>query len=354
MYSHTAPRRTALGLTAAGVLTLALAPAALAAAPTNTAKLKRAGDTSLTLDKNAAKALKSLGVKVAPISPSKVKGGAVAFPISSGDVDPKLVDGALINHSGGLAFSAGKTKVALKNLRIRITSSQATISAAIGTSRATIINLDTTKAKITRPGLNLRLANVGVKLNATGASALNKAFKVTAFKAGLKLGTAVVSAQFAQFIIEGGDTTLTLDAGTLGAITGAGFAPAIVAPATLTGTVAKFPIVKSKIASDLTSGVVSHSGGLTLTKGGTATSATNFDITLSANPSLAATINGAPGPKVPILNLDLAGLKQSVRGQTVTLAGVLAKVNATLAGALGLPAADGATLGTAVVTAKIR
>ena len=94
---------------------------------------------------------------------------AVAFPITSGDVDPKLADGALINHSGGLSFSAGKTKVALKNFRIRVTSSQATISAAIGTSRATIINLDTSKAKVTRPGLNLRLANVGVKLSATGA-----------------------------------------------------------------------------------------------------------------------------------------------------------------------------------------
>ncbi len=354
MHAHPTRRRTALGLTAAGVLTLALAPSALAATPANTAKLKKAGNTSLTLDKGAAKALKSLGVKVAPITPSKVKRGAVVFPITSGDVDPKLTDGALINHSGGLTFSAGKTKVALKNFRIRITSSQATISAAVGTSRATIINLDTSKAKITRPGLNLKIANVGVKLNATGANALNKAFKVKAFKPGLKLGTAVVSAQFAQFIVEGGDTTLTLDPGTLGVITGAGFTPAIIAPATLTGAVAKYPIVPSKIASDLTSGVITHSGGLSLTKGGTTTSATDFDIKLSANPSLAATINGAPGAKVDILNLDLAGLKQTVSGQTVTLSGVVAKVNATLAGALGLPAAEGATLGTAVVTANIR
>src|SRR5512144_1827084 len=144
MHAHPTRRRTALGLTAGA---LALVPSALAATPTNTAKLKKAGDTSLTLDKGTSKALKSLGVKVAPISPSKVKGGAVAFPITSGDVDPKLTDGALINHSGGLKLSAGKTKVALKNFRIRITSSQATISAALGTSRATIINLDTSKAK---------------------------------------------------------------------------------------------------------------------------------------------------------------------------------------------------------------
>ena len=116
---------------------------------------------------------------------------------------------------------------------------------------------------------------------------------------------------------------------------------------------ATFPIVKSKIAADLTRGVITHSGGLSLTKAGTTTSATDFDIKLSASPTLAAAINGAL-PKADILNLDLSDLKQTVAGQTVTLQGVVAKVNTTLASALGLPSADGATLGTAVVTANIR
>jgi len=347
-------RRPALGsLAAAGALTLALATTASAADTSNTVALKKAGDTRLTLDKKAGAALKSLGIAVAPVSPSKVAGGAVVFPITSGSVDPKLADGALINHSGGLRLKKGRTTVALRNFRIRVTSSQATISAAVGTTRATIINLDLAKAKVTRPALNLRIKNVGVKLNATGASALNKAFKTSAFKSGLKLGTAVVNARFAQYIVESGDTKLTLDAGTLGAITGAGYTPAIVAPATLNAPVATFPIVKSKIAADLTSGVISHSGGLSLTKGGTTTSATDFDIKLSASPTLAASINGAAA-KTDILNLDLSGLKQTVAGQTVTLEGVAAKVNTTLATALGIPSADGATLGTVVVTANIR
>ena len=64
-------------------------------------------------------------------------------------MDPKLTDGALINHSGGLRLSKGHTTVALRNFRIRITSSQATISASVGTTRATIINLDLAKAKVT-------------------------------------------------------------------------------------------------------------------------------------------------------------------------------------------------------------
>jgi hypothetical protein len=346
--------RSALGsLAAAGAVTLALAPATFAADASNTASLKKAGDTRLTLDKKAGAALRALGIRVALVKPSKVAAGAVVFPITSGSVDPKLTDGALINHSGGLRLTKGRTTVALRNFRIRVTGSQATISAAVGTARATIMTLDLANAKATRPALNLRLKNVGVKLNATGASALNKAFKTSAFKSGLKLGTAVVNARFAQFIVESGDTKLTLDPGTLGAITGAGFTPAIVAPATLDAGVATFPIVTSKIAADLTTGVISHAGGLSLTKAGTTTSATDFDIKLSASPTLAAAINGAV-PKTDILNLDLSGLKQTVAGQTVTLGGVAAKVNTTLAGALGIPSADGATLGTAVVTANIR
>jgi hypothetical protein len=322
-------------------------------AAATTAALKKAGDTRLTLDKKAGAALRHLGIKVRPVKPSHVAAGAVVFPITSGSVDPKLTDGALINHSGGLRLTKGHTAVALRNFRIRITGSQATISARVGTTRATIINLDLAKAKVSRPALNLRVKNVGAKLNATGASALNKAFKTKAFKSGLKLGTAVVNARFAQFIVESGDTKLTLDPATLGAITGAGYTPAIVAPATLAGSVATFPIVKSKIAADLTSGAIGHSGGLSLTKSGTTTSATDFDIELAASPTLAAAINGAL-PKTDILNLDVADLKQTVAGQTVTLSGVTAKVNTTLANALGLPSADGATLGTAVVTANIR
>ena len=192
-----------------------------------------------------------------------------------------------------------------------------------------------------------------MKLNAAGASALNKAFGTRAFKRGLKLGTAVVNARFAQFVVESGDTKLTLDSGTLGVITGAGFTPGIVAPATLNGTVATFPIVKSKIAANLTSGVIGHTGGLSFTKGGSTTTATDFDITLSANPTIAASVNGAL-PKADILNLDLAGLRQTVTKQTITLRGIVAKVNTTLANVFGLPSADGAALGTAVVTANVR
>lgn len=104
---------------------------------------------------------------------------------------------------------------------------------------------------------------------------------------------------------------------------------------------------------DFTSGAIGHAGGLSFAKGGSTTTATDFDISLSANPALAASVNGAL-PKVDILNLDVSDLTQTASNQTMTLSGVVAKINTTLANVLGLPSADGATLGTAVVTANVR
>src|SRR5205085_6107319 len=110
--------RSALGsLVVAGALALALAPATFAADVSNTAALKRAGDTRLRIGQKAGQALTNLGITITPIKPSRVGSGGVAFPITSGSVDPKLVDGALVNHSGGLRLAKGRTKVELKNFR---------------------------------------------------------------------------------------------------------------------------------------------------------------------------------------------------------------------------------------------
>ena len=172
---------------------LALASTASAADTSKTVALKKAGDTRLTLDKKAGAALKSLGIKVAPVS-LEARRGRRGLPdherLGRSEAHRRRTDQPL----RWPAAHQGPHNSRARNLCIRVTGSQATISASVGTTRATIINLDLAKAKATRPALNLRLKNVGVKLNATGASALNKAFKTSAFKSGLKLGTAVVNA----------------------------------------------------------------------------------------------------------------------------------------------------------------
>ncbi len=349
-------RRATVGLSAVAAFALGAAPAALAQTTPNTAKLAKAGDTQVKLNSATKKALKSAGVKVAPTSPAKVKSGAVSFPISSGTLDPQLKDGASITHSGGLRFSKGSKKLTLQSFRIRITGASATISARVGGASATVFTLDLRKAKISgrNPITNWKGSGIGVKLNKTSANALNKTFGGKSFKSGATIGTATVNARLAELIIVGGQTSVTLDGGTLGLVTGAGIVPGVVAPTTLTGTVATFPVTKTKIAANLASGVIPHTGGLTLTKGATTIKLTNFDINLASG-TLAAAVNDA-ATKTPVLDLDVTNVTQSA-AQPLLVKGVGLKLNAAAAGALGGLGATvppGTPFGTAEVSLNIR
>ena len=363
-------RHATVAVAVAGATIALAAPAALAqtsGATADTVVLHSQGSTSLKLAKGTAKALKKLGVAVAPINGAKVSKGAIAFSITGGSLDPAKVAPAQINHSGGLRFSHGKTKVKLLNFRIRVNAKgAATLSAALGgKTRATIIRLDLGKAKITRPrtggpvNIGTKVSNVGVKLNGTGASALNKAFKTKAFKAGLRLGTAVVDARPSQLIIESGSTALTPDAATVGVLTGAGITPGLVAPATLQDGAFTFPITRSVVRTDLTSGVIGHTGGISLTKAPTAVSLTDFDIKLGASPTLAASLNGG-AQKADIVDLDLSNVAIQKSGKTgLMVSGVTAELSQAasdaLAGAFpGLPPTAGAQLGTVVIKAQAR
>ena len=108
---------------------------------------------------------------------------------------------------------------------------------------------------------------------------------------------------------------------------------------------------------NLVRGTIKHSGGISLTRGATVAELTNFDIKLGAEPTLAANVAGG-AEKVDILDLDLSDARTRVRGLRVRVSGVVAKINETASDTLttvfGLPAAEGATLGTAVVAAKVR
>ena len=363
-------RRATLAVAAAGATFSLAAPAAFAqtgATNADTVVLQSRGGTSLKLNKSTAKALTKLGITVAPIKPAKVSKGAVVFRITGGSLDPAKVAPAQINHSGGLRLSHGKTKVNLRNFRIRVNAKgEATLSAAVGgKTRATIMNLDLSKAKVTRPrvggpaNIGTKVSRVGVNLNRTGAAALNAAFKTTAFKRGLRLGAAVVDARPSQLIIESGSTALTPNAATVGVLTGAGISPGLVDPATLQDGAFTFPIARSVVRTDLTSGTIGHTGGLSLTKAPTTVSLTNFDIKLGATPTLAASLNGG-AQKADIVDLDLTNVLTRASGKTgLVVSGATANLNQTASGALaaafpGLPATAGAELGTVVVTAQAR
>lgn len=187
-------RVTVVVLAALALVTAALVPGfAGAKSSGKTLTLKSSGATTLKLDKGTAAALTSLGVAVAPISPSTAGSKGVKFPITGGSVNSKTLAGK-IRHSGGLRLSAGSTVVDLKNFTINI-DKKPDLVATVGDARVSILTLDLSKLKNNSSGKNIRLSGVKGSLTSAAADALNAAFGVTAFKKGLVLGTATVNAK---------------------------------------------------------------------------------------------------------------------------------------------------------------
>ena len=338
--------------------TLALAgAAALAAAPSASADVSLSGGaTTLKLSRGTAKALDSLGVTVAPTGRARVAGGGVRFPITGGSLDPATAAGT-IRHSGGLRLSAGGTRVVLKDYRVAV-GRTIRLSARVGGSRLHILDLRGTP-RVTRSGFNTNVSGLRAALLGKAARTLNRAFGVTAFRKGLVLGTVNVRSRTGQAeLAEEGGTGLEIDPGALQALTGQGIAPGVIAPATLSGTTATFPITGGRVGLDLASGTVRHSGGLSLTKGATVVRLTDFDVRLGSSPQLFAALNGGAS-KVAILDLDLSGAQPSVTGRDVTVPGVVARLTQDAADALNQAFATsafsgGLVIGRATVTASGR
>ena len=277
-----------LRLAAAGAL-VALA----VAAPAGAATVKLAGgSTTLRLDAGTAKALKGLGVSVTPITPAKAGSKGVSFPITGGGVNPATAAGT-ITHSGGLQLRAGGTRVRLTSFTIGVDGTP-TISVKAGKARLHAFTVSLGKAKVSRAGLGTNVSGVTVKLSAKGAGALNKAFGVKAFTRGLRVGTATVKSTPAQIAFTGGATSLALDPGTAQALTTLGITAAPAAPATANpdGSLA-FAITGGKVDAKSLAGSITHSGGLTLSKGATTVTVTDFPIETAPAPKLTALL-GTP------------------------------------------------------------
>ena len=342
--------KRSITLLAAGAALLATAPAASAAVSIDD------GQTQLTLNKGTARAMTHLGVTVKTTGPAKATGRKVRFPVVGGEIDPATAAGKFA-HRGGLRFKAANIKVKLDNYIVRV-GSKITLSARVnGGKRATILNLTGTP-KVTRDGFGTKVSGLTAKLNKTAARTLNKAYGVTAFKKGLKLGkirTSLVPAD--TELLPQGATSLALDPAALQAIVAQGIMPNVIGPATLSGTTASFPITGGLAALDLSAAEVSHSGGISLTKGSTVVSLTDFDIVVggSGAPQLLATLNGGATP-VAIIDLDLSALKPTITGRNITLSGITAKLTQGAADALNAAFhttafAGGLVLGQATVNA---
>jgi hypothetical protein len=152
--------------------------------------------TELALDAGTAATLASLGVTPGVVAPaSATAGGALAFPITGGALAPATLRGE-VTHSGGISLTAGATVVTLTDFTIDTAARQLT-GTVNGGARVALLDLDLSSPAVTTKGLGLQVGNVPATLTAGAAQALNAAFGVTAFTAGLRLGVATVVGQAA-------------------------------------------------------------------------------------------------------------------------------------------------------------
>ena len=171
------------------LLAIASFAPAVAGAHTPAARSGTYGATALQLDRGAASALKSLGVTAGVIAPASARKDGLHFPIT--DSLTQALASRRITHSGGISLTAGSTHVDLTDFWINLRR-HPNLSALVGGARVPILNLDLSQARVRFAGGQLTIGPVTASLTQNAADALNAAFRVSAFKKGLVLGTATV------------------------------------------------------------------------------------------------------------------------------------------------------------------
>ena len=164
-----------------------------------------------------------------------------------------------------------------------------------------------------------------------------------------------------------GYTELKLDPGTATALTSAppagfGLTPGLVGAASLSnpGNLLdgiRFPITNT-LFSTLVTRQIRHTGGITLTGGGTTVTLADYTINLGWNPTLTAVVTAtgavnASFGRVPILKLGFMGAGVNVGGGFLRIGPVTGRLTSTAASALtaafGAPDLTGTVLGKATV-----
>lgn len=321
--------------------------------------------TSVAIDPGTAAALKSLGVALAPAGNATFDAGTstITFPITSGYAEihsdpsykPGYILGSIEHADSGFTLTAGSTKVALTDFVVDPGNSML-YGTVGGSPKVPLLTLDGTNVKVGSDSAgNVTLDGTVAKLTDTAANALNKAFNVTALKAGLPLGTvhlvakgnpttynasADTTARITR--LAGKSTSVKLDADTAKALQSLNVSVAPVGSATFdsaTSTVS-FPITGgfAAIHSDLAykpgyiAGTVLHeASGLKFSSGSKSIEVTDFVVD-PGNSILTVSAGGKSG--IPLLFLDGTNVKVSKDGADVVLDGTVARLTAPGAAAL--------------------
>jgi len=145
-------------------------------------------DTYLVLDAGTAKVLADNKVTVAPVAPAEAAQAGIAFPVIGEQVDAATLKSGTITHTGGLTFSAGDTKVTVKDFSVDLSTGILTAMLPEGASLP-LLKLDLSAAEVSDTDNGKDVKGVVGVLTADAATALNNAFGVEFFAEDLPIGT---------------------------------------------------------------------------------------------------------------------------------------------------------------------
>jgi hypothetical protein len=131
--------------------------------------------------------------------------------------------------------------------------------------------------------------------------------------------------------IDGGATTLTLDAAVGKALASSNISVAPIEPATAGEAGISFPITDGRLDPATGAGRLEHSGGLKISRHGRSVSLTDFGVRIDRYPTLTAKVGGT---RIPIIELDVSGAQVTSSAVGVQVTGVKAKLKRAAAIAL--------------------
>src|SRR5918994_1205059 len=275
----------------ATVATLVLAPGAFAKP-----EQVSGGTTSLKIGSNVGEFLADTGTKVKAIDPAKEKKKGYGFPIASGELDNKKVEGSL-KHRGGIELKGDGGKFELTRLQAKFGRSSK-LKAKLDGKDSALFDLDIDNANAKESDGTIKVNRVKVLLSAKG----------------LRLIEVVAETGGEELDLTSGDANLALD----NAFTSGGVSASAIDPATQGAGRLGFPVIGGKVAEDGASGVVRLNGGLRLTRGGANIELTKPRISLTGG-EIPAVISG---DRVSVASFSLAGVTVNVDGAEVTMTGI--------------------------------
>jgi Htaa len=159
-------------------------------------QLRLNGETTvLVLDPGTAGVLERNDVRVAPVDPAAPDGEGIGFPVTGGMVDAESLAG-MIEHSGGLRFSAGGTSLEVTDFVVD--TEAGTLTATAGGADVPLLALDLSGLERTERDGAIVASGIEASLTPEAAKALNDTFKVKLFEEGLAIGDVTVRATAAS------------------------------------------------------------------------------------------------------------------------------------------------------------